>query len=106
MGSEMCIRDSNRAGEKTAYGQYSYDFAAVGIPGLKASMIYLSGGNIKTFSGAEQKDWERDFSLDYVIQSGVFKNLGLGWRNASANSEAARNQDQNRLIVSYSIPIL
>jgi hypothetical protein len=104
--TDRLLLSFNRAGEKTAYGQYSYDFAAVGIPGLKASMIYLSGGNIKTFSGAEQKEWERDFSLDYVIQSGVFKNLGLGWRNASANSEAARNQDQNRLIVSYSIPIL
>ncbi|UZD97702.1 OprD family porin [Pseudomonas corrugata] len=104
--TDRMLQSFNRAGEKTAFGQYAYDFAALGIPGLKASIIYLSGDNIKTSSGNDQKEWERDISLDYVVQSGALKNVGLGWRNAKSNSEAARNQDQNRLIVSYSIPLL
>ena len=104
--TDRLLQSFNRAGEKTAFGQYAYDFAALGIPGLKASIIYLSGDNIKTTSGNDQKEWERDIILDYVVQSGALKNVGFGWRNAKSNSEAARNQDQNRLIVSYSIPLL
>jgi hypothetical protein len=104
--TDRLIQTFTRAGERTAFGQYAYDFAALGVPGLKASVIYLSGDNIKTATGNTQKEWERDFSLDYTIQSGALKGVGLGWRNGKSNSEASRNQDQNRLIVSYSIPLM
>jgi len=104
--TDRLIQTFVRAGEQTTFGQYAYDFAAMGIPGLKASVIYLSGDNIKTMSGSDQKEWERDISLDYVLQSGSLKGLGFGWRNGKSNSDASRNQDQNRLIVSYSIPLL
>lgn len=104
--TDRLIQTFTRAGERTAFGQYAYDFAALGVPGLKASVIYLSGDNIKTATGNTQKEWERDFSLDYTIQSGALKGVGLGWRNGKSNSEASRNQEQNRLIVSYSIPLM
>lgn len=104
--TDRLMQSFNRAGEKTSFGQYAYDFAAVGIPGLKASVMYLAGDNIKTTSGDNQKEWERDISLDYVLQSGALKGVGFGWRNGKSHSEASRNQDQNRLIVSYSIPLL
>ncbi|MNR47029.1 Porin-like protein NicP precursor [compost metagenome] len=76
------------------------------MPGLKASIMYLSGDHIKTASGEDQKEWERDISLDYTIQSGALKGVGFGWRNGETNSEASRDQDQNRLFVSYSVPLL
>nr|WP_095153068.1 OprD family porin [Pseudomonas sp. Irchel s3b5] len=104
--TDRFIQSFTRAGEKTAFGQYAYDFAAMGVPGLKASVMYLSGNNIKTASGSDQKEWERDFTLDYVLQSGALKGVGFGWRNGKSNSEAARDQDQNRIVVSYSIPLL
>ena len=104
--TDRLIQTFTRAGERTAFGQYAYDFAGLGVPGLKASVMYLSGDNIKTTSGDNQKEWERDISLDYVLQSGALKGVGFGWRNGKSNSEASRNQDQNRLIVSYSIPLL
>ncbi|EXF93998.1 Anaerobically-induced outer membrane porin OprE precursor [Pseudomonas fluorescens HK44] len=104
--TDRLIQSFTRAGERTAFGQYAYDFAALGVPGLKASVIYLSGDNIKTTTGNNQKEWERDISLDYVLQSGTFKGVGFGWRNGKSNSEAARDQDQNRVLVSYSIPLL
>jgi hypothetical protein len=104
--TDRLIQSFTRAGERTAFGQYAYDFAALGVPGLKASVMYLSGDNIKTTSGDNQKEWERDISLDYVLQSGALKGVGFGWRNGKSNSEAARNQDQNRMFVSYSIPLL
>ncbi|MEG1814621.1 OprD family porin [Pseudomonas sp.] len=104
--TDRLIQTFTRAGERTSFGQYAYDFAALGVPGLKASVMYLSGDNIKTTSGDDQKEWERDISLDYVLQSGTLKGVGFGWRNGKSNSEAARNQDQNRVFVSYSIPLL
>jgi len=104
--TDRFIQSFTRAGENTAFGQYAYDFAALGVPGLKASVMYLSGDNIKTRSGDNQKEWERDFTLDYALQSGALKGVGFGWRNGKSNSEAARDQDQNRVFVSYSIPLL
>ncbi|KAA8562855.1 Porin-like protein NicP [Pseudomonas extremaustralis] len=103
--TDRLIQSFTRAGERTSFGQYAYDFAALGVPGLKASVMYVSGDNIKTRSGDNQKEWERDIFLDYVIQSGALKDVGFGWRNGKSNSEAARNQDQNRVFVSYSIPL-
>lgn len=104
--TDRMIQNFTRAGERTSFGQYAYDFAALGVPGLKASIIYLSGDNIKTKSGDNQKEWERDTSLEYVLQSGALKGVGFGWRNGKSNSEAARDQDQNRVFVSYSISLL
>jgi hypothetical protein len=104
--TDRLIQTFTRAGERTAFGQYAYDFAALGVPGLKASVMYLSGDNIKTASGDNQKEWERDISLDYLLQSGPLKGVGFGWRNGESHSDASRNQDQNRLFVSYSIPLL
>ncbi|WP_458237659.1 OprD family outer membrane porin, partial [Pseudomonas sp. P5_A2_2] len=104
--TDRLIQSFNRAGERTAFTQYSYDFAALGAPGLKASVMYLKGTDIKTTSGDDQKEWERDFSLDYVIQSGTMQGLGFAWRNGVSRSEASRDQDQNRFTVSYSIPLL
>lgn len=94
-----------RAGERTTFGEYAYDFAALGVPGLKASTAYLKGTNIKT-TGSDQKEWERDFRLDYTLQSGPLKGVNFSWRNASLRTEAANDTDQNRLIVSYSLPLL
>ncbi|MHC8354145.1 OprD family porin [Pseudomonas sp. LB3P81] len=104
--TDRLIQSFTRAGERTSFGQYAYDFAALGVPGLKASVMYVSGDNIKTRSGDNQKEWERDIFLDYVFQSGALKGVGFGWRNGKSNSEAARDQDQNRVFVSYSIPLL
>lgn len=104
--TDRMILNFTRAGEKTAFAYYGYDFASLGVPGLKASVIYLSGTNIKTTSGSDQKEWERDIALDYVFQSGALKGLGLSYRTAAARSDATRDTDQNRVIVSYTIPLL
>ena len=103
--TDRLTQSFTRAGECTAFGQYAYDFTALGVPGLKASVMYLRGDNIKTVSGDRLKEWERDFSLDYVVQSGALKGVGLGWRNGKSHSQAARNQDQNRVFLSYSIAL-
>ncbi|MBC3464878.1 OprD family porin [Pseudomonas sp. RW10S2] len=96
-----------RAGERTWLAQYAYDFAALGVPGLTANAIYLKGTNVNS-AGSDRSEWERDFSLAYVVQEGTFKGLGLQWRNASLRTDVAnqRDQDENRLIVSYTYNFL
>ena len=83
-----------------------------------AGIVYLRGDNIDTIGnvGAAQtgvnatgrSEWERDLTLAYVVQEGPLKNLGLMWKNAMWRNDVPgqRDQDENRLIVSYSIPLL
>ena len=117
--SNYTITDSQiqkfaRAGERTWQARYSFDFAKVGVPGLTAGVVYLHGDNIDTVNarGAQAangaSEWERDLNVGYVVQSGALKNLGLAWKNASWRTDLpnTRSQDENRLIVSYSIPLL
>ncbi|WP_054898088.1 OprD family porin [Pseudomonas sp. NBRC 111137] len=103
--TDRMLGSFNRAGERTWFGQYAYDFAAAGLPGLRASLVYLKGNNIQTIASGNQTEWERDLALDYVVQSGTFKGVGLGWRYGVLHSEAEANQDQNRLILSYALAL-
>ncbi|MCP1650340.1 MULTISPECIES: OprD family porin [Pseudomonas aeruginosa group] len=104
-----------RAGERTWQVRYGYDFAQAGLPGLTFQTLYLHGDNIDTRYG-DKSEWERDISLAYVIPDGAFKGLGFTWKNAALRSglpadsrtgtAGQRDQDENRLIVSYTIPLL
>ncbi len=112
--TDMQIQKFGRAGEKTWQARYSYDFAKVGLPGLTAGMVYLRGSDIDTVgsnrreNGNGNSEWERDLTIGYVIPEGPAKNLGFMWKNATWRNDVPgqRDQDENRLIVSYSIPLL
>lgn len=94
------------AGERTMLAEYGYDFATVGVPGLKASVVYLKGDNIDA-AGGDQKEWERDLRVDYTVQQGMLKGVNLSWRNASLRGNTtATDMDENRLIVSYTLTLL
>lgn len=105
--TDVQIGKFQRAGERTWLAQYAYDFAAIGAPGLTTSVIYLKGNNINA-PGSDRSEWERDFTLSYVVPEGTFKGVGLAWRNASLRSDAVsqRDQDENRLILSYTYSFL
>ncbi|MEG7359719.1 OprD family porin [Pseudomonas citronellolis] len=103
----------NHAGERTWIGRYAYDFAKLGVPGLTFSVLYLNADDIRTGRG-DQGEWERDIALGYVVPEGTFKGLGLAWKNATMRSglpvsgsgtATQRDQDENRLIVSYTLPL-
>ncbi|MFZ3284640.1 OprD family porin [Pseudomonas sp.] len=114
--TDMQIQKFGRAGERTWQARYSYDFAKIGVPGLTAGLVYLRGDNIDTVSGTRpypesgsgRSEWERDLTVGYVVPEGPLKNLGLMWKNAMWRNDipGQRDQDENRLIVSYSIPLL
>ncbi|MBK5516438.1 OprD family porin [Pseudomonas sp. TH10] len=112
--TDMQIQKFGRAGEKTWQVRYSYDFAKVGVPGLTAGAVYLRGDDIDTVGTNGQQaasgasEWERDFTLAYVVPEGPLKNVGFMWKNATWRTDLpnTRSQDENRLILSYSIPLL
>ncbi|WP_150302970.1 OprD family porin [Pseudomonas saliphila] len=96
-----------RAGEKTWVAKYSYDFGQVGVPGLKASGAYLRGSDIDAAERGADQEWERDLRLDYKVQSGAFKNVGVSLRHASLRSKVSnqRDVDEARVILSYTIAL-
>ena len=109
--TDAMINGFVRAGENTTFGQYSYDFAALGVPGLKTSIAYLHGDDIKATNGRgpDSSEWERDMRIDYTIQQGTLKGFGVTLRNGVyRGSEVSNNPDvdQTRLIFNYTYSFL
>lgn len=101
------IRDFAATDERSWQARYDYNFAGLGVPGLSLMTRYIRGSNIRMGSGVSSgKEWERDTDIAYVIQEGPLKNLGVKWRNATLRSDVSGKIDENRLIVSYTIPLL
>lgn len=99
------IRDFARADEKSWQARYDFNFASIGIPGLTFMTRYVTGDNFGV--DGDGKEWERDMDLGYVFQSGALKNLGIKWRNAVVRANGTgEDWDENRLIVSYTLPLL
>lgn len=102
--SNSQITSFTRAGERTWMAGYAYDFAALGVPGLTTKVMYLSGDNIKSARG-DLNEWERDITVGYVVQSGALKGFGVTWMNGALRGSAATDTDENRIYLSYSLPI-
>jgi hypothetical protein len=106
--TDAMITTFTRAGTNSTFGQYSYDFGRVGVPGLKAAIAYIHGEDIKgtgRTAGREFTEWERDMRVDYVIQSGPLKGFGTTVRHGSYRGDAdlagSTNTDQTRVIFNY-----
>ena len=100
------INDFGNQDERSWQLRYDFDFATVGVPGLSLMTRYLSGDNVDRGAGlSEGKTWERNTDIAYVVQSGPLKNVGLRLRNATTRSNFGSNLDENRFIVSYSLPL-
>lgn len=102
------VRDFAATDEKSWQARYDYNFAGLGIPGLNLMTRYVSGSNIYMGAGKSRgNEWERDTDIGYVFQEGPLKNLGVKWRNSTVRSDISVGKvDENRLIVSYTIPLL
>lgn len=110
--TDIMINSFTRAGENTTFGIYSYDFAGLGVPGLKAIATYMYGSDIRGAGGittTRYSEWERDLRLDYAIQSGALKGLGLSLRRGNYRTDlpstTVQDQDQTRFYVTYSYPL-
>ncbi|MGF6208616.1 OprD family outer membrane porin [Pseudomonas frederiksbergensis] len=103
--TDAMIGQFSRAGENTTFGQYTYDFANLGISGLKVSMAYLRGEDIKSVNGSapDVHEWESDLRLDYVVPNGLLKGFGTTIRHGiyRGGGTSVADQDQTRLIFNY-----
>lgn len=102
----MLSPDFANPNEKSWQARYDYDFSSLGAPGLLFSVRYVKGDGFEWADGSNGREWERNLDLRYTIQSGPLKNLGLRWRNAISRSNGGNDLDQNRLILSYTLPLL
>ena len=106
LGNEVPTYEFAYTDERSYQARYDYNFAAMGIPGLTATVRYITGNNVATGRGFEGKDRERDLDIGYAVQSGVFKGLGIRVRNAVARSNYRSDIDENRLILAYTWQLL
>lgn len=111
--SEMAMSsDFLNPNERTWQAIYDYDFAASGIPGLTSRLRYLRGDNIEfaALGGSDLKERELQMELGYVIQSGVFKGVGLKarhsiYRNDFPAAASFRDENQTRLHIDYTLTL-
>ncbi|RUT42358.1 OprD family porin [Pseudomonas sp. PAMC 29040] len=95
--------------EKSWQLRYDYDFAAVGVPGLKLMTRYLRGSGIDRGDNAldQNVESERNINFSYVVQSGPFKDVGVEWRRIDVKtrfgngSTSGADYQENRLITTY-----
>lgn len=100
------INDFANADERSWQARYDYNFAAFGVPGLSFLTRYISGSDAQIAGSDETGDeWERDIEFKYVVQSGPMKDLYVRLRNASFRSDFARNADENRIVIGYSLAV-
>jgi hypothetical protein len=100
------IGDFGYKDETSWQARYDYNFVGLGMPGLSFMTRYLSGDNIDLGAGASRgKEWERDTDITYVVQSGPLRNVGIKWRNATTRSSFGNDLNENRLILTYSVPL-
>ncbi|XXF10854.1 OprD family porin [Pseudomonas sp. D2-3] len=116
LGNAVQLSDFNAPNERSWQLAYTYDMAAIGLPGLSAGAAYVRGSGIDGSDvdpkgsyawlgyGKGGKHWERDLNLRYVVQSGTLKGLNVLLRQSVHRGNAAQAEgdtDQLRLAVEY-----
>lgn len=92
--------------ERTWQVRYDYDFAGLGIPGLRAMGRYIRGSDIDLpITNGSGKEREAGVELAYVIQSGTFKGLGMRVRQASYRNDFSRDFDETRVNLDYTLSL-
>lgn len=100
------INDFANADQRSWQARYDYDFGKLGVPGLSFMTRYIKGSDAQ-IAGTDDTggERERDIEVKYVVQSGPLKDVYVRLRNASFKSDFARDADENRVIVGYTLPI-
>jgi imipenem/basic amino acid-specific outer membrane pore len=78
------------------------------IRGSDIDGSHLPVGSPYAYYGADEKHWERDIELRYVVQSGTTKGLSFHLRQATHRIDGDSDVDvgQLRLIVNYPLSLL
>ncbi|MCD9031237.1 OprD family porin [Luteimonas sp. Y-2-2-4F] len=106
LGNEVPTYEFGTTGERSWQVRYDFDFARIGIPGLTAGVRYIDSSGARLPGVADGEAWERDFDLAYAFPDGPLKHFGLRLRNVAARSNFRTDIDENRVIVTYTRPLL
>ena len=101
--------------------RYDLDMTTYGVPGLSFMTRYARGTDAD-YSNAngtymrrdaegnpltDQKRWERDIEVKYVVQTGSLKDMSFRLRQANTRATAFESDlDEVRVIVEYPLAIL
>ena len=121
LDNSLQYSDFNSPKERSWMVRYDLDMTTYGVPGLSFMTRYGRGSDAD-YSNAntvymrrdaegnpltDQKRWERDIEVKYVVQSGSLKDLSLRVRQANTRATAFESDlDEVRLIVEYPLAIL
>jgi len=94
--NSLMISDFDGAGENSWRVGLSYDFARIGLTGLKAFANYAHG----EFPGIQHED-EIDATADYRIDYGLLKNFWLRFRYAHNSPSSQPATEDFRVILNY-----
>ncbi|WP_010465907.1 OprD family porin [Pseudomonas mandelii] len=113
--------DFNSPKERSWMVRYDLDMSSYGVPGLSFMTRYARGTDAD-YSNAnatymrrdadgnpltDQKRWERDIEVKYVVQTGSLKDMSFRLRQANTRATAFESDlDEVRVIVEYPLAIL
>ncbi|MFK7702698.1 OprD family porin [Pseudomonas caspiana] len=89
--------------ERSWQVRYDYDFAAMGVPGLKWMARWMEGNGINL--GQQSHETERTSILSYVVQDGPLKGFGATWMNIGVNVRDTSQYEENRMILTYTVSL-
>ncbi|MET0125039.1 MAG: OprD family porin [Pseudomonas caspiana] len=89
--------------ERSWQVRYDYDFAAMGVPGLKWMARWMEGNGINL--GRQSHETERTSILSYVVQDGPLKGFGATWMNIGVNVRDTSQYEENRMILTYTVSL-
>lgn len=90
-----------KPGERSWQVRYDYDFAGLGMPGLKWMARWMEGNDINL--GQQSHETERTSILSYVVQNGPLKGFGANWMNIGVNVRDTSRYEENRLALTYTM---
>lgn len=113
--------DFNSPKERSWMVRYDLDMTTYGVPGLSFMTRYARGTDAD-YSNAngtymrrdaegnpltDQKRWERDIEVKYVVQTGSLKDMSFRLRQANTRATAFESDlDEVRVIVEYPLAVL
>jgi imipenem/basic amino acid-specific outer membrane pore len=118
LANSMQLVDFNGPREESWRLGYNLDMTTYGVPGLTFYAGYTRGDNVDgshmdadspyNYYADNEKHWERDISVKYVVQEGPAKDLSFRIRQATHRISGTSDvdSDQVRFIVEYPLSIL
>ncbi|MEX5688945.1 OprD family porin [Pseudomonas silesiensis] len=91
-----------RPDERSWSVRYGYDFAPLGLPGLKLFTRYIKGTDIDRGEGlSHDQESERNIFFSYVVQDGPLRDLSFDLKNFNIKQKYGNNYDEYRFVTSY-----